>query len=65
MGIGGVVKIADFAELGRTGGAARQEDGAGMCSAPEVLRKVVRRRRAAAAAALRRYLQCERACRLP
>ena len=62
MGIGGVVKIADFAELGRTGGAARQEDGAGMYSAPEVLRKVQRRRRAAA---LRRYLQCERACRLP
>ena len=38
VGIGGVVKLADFDELGRLGGAReRCADG---CSAPEVLRKV-------------------------
>ena len=35
VGIGGVVKLADFGELGRLG--AQQADG---CSSPEVLRKV-------------------------
>ena len=38
MGIGGVVKLADFGELGRLGGAQAQL--ADACSAPEVLRKV-------------------------
>ena len=37
VGIGGVVKLADFDELGRLGGARAHADG---CSAPEVLRKV-------------------------
>ena len=38
VGIGGVVKLADFGELGRLGGAQAQL--ADACSAPEVLRKV-------------------------
>ena len=37
VGIGGVVKLADFGELGRLGGAQAQL--ADACSAPEVLRK--------------------------
>ena len=38
VGIGGVVKLADFDELGRLGGERAQL--ADACSAPEVLRKV-------------------------